>query len=590
MPEKKVQVILEGKDANLINALNRSEGRIRTWGNKTLNVFGRVGAGIGTFCDKNIRALETIGLGIGFTAMLKDMIEFDASLRKIGRTSGANAKEVQALREQILGLISPASRLKLPLTKGELTGIVRELSATGISLDRIREILPQIAKGAVASGLENKSAYGAALGELLDKYKVAAADLPALQDQINKAMKFEDVRKDPEGFLQALQGLSKTMQLIKSQGMTNVTPLIALQAQLTAFMGSAGGAAGSIDAIFDGLRRNKEKLLKLKSYGIEFYDNKKDIKNIHELLPELKKLGALLEKKGLGDEAVQMLFGGRGMEASKGLQAILMKYDEIIKKQEELKRSGGDMGKDFETEAQSMTNKLKLFQNQLDSFKVKHMAGGLEKLKSLLDYLNAHPIIAKGLMTAAAGAAGVILFEKVFTAGRSLFDVFSGRGKGQPGIAGGLPGLGRLGGGAGPVPVYVVNKHFSMLPGQGWGFPGGGKIPGVPPGAGGAGGVFRTAGKFIPPLLPMILSYEWMKSRRAEARGENDLVTPEPEWFSQKLNLPKLPEGSLRDAVNPASALNKINLTVNIDQKGRVTTVSDDTNTSIDVERGALLD
>ncbi len=61
--------------------------------------------------------------------------------------------------------------------------------------------------------------------------------------------------------------------------------------------------------------------------------------------------------------------------------------------------------------------------------------------------------------------------------------------KGGGGIGGVLGGIaGKTGG---PLPVYVVNKHLSMLPGEGWGFPGkGGDLPG---GIGKAGKIGKLA-------------------------------------------------------------------------------------------------
>ena len=408
MSDKKVEVILSGKDAKLIDALKRGEKAIRTFGEKSLGAFKKVNQAIVSSYGK-LGALEKIGIGVGFTVAAKNVIEFDGALRKIGRSGGWSREDVAGLRKEILDLGQT-----MPVTKDQFVEMARELSATGIPLAMIRNILPQVGKGAKAAGVDT-AVYAATVGELLDKYKVAASDLPALQDQLNAALKFEDVRRSPEEFLQSIQALSKTMQLMKSQGMGNVTPLMALMAQLTSFTGSSGESASALDGLFNGLLRiskNKDINAQLKSRGIEFFNAGGSVKNIGELLPMIKKFGEELKKSGKSAEEGAMAVFGRP-EAAKSVMIIMDKYDEIMKKQDELGKSGGAMGKDYAEVQESMSSKLVRFQNQIDNFNVTHMSTALKYLSSVLDYLNAHPIIAKGLMTAVLGAGGLVLINKV---------------------------------------------------------------------------------------------------------------------------------------------------------------------------------
>ena len=84
----------------------------------------------------------------------------------------------------------------IPVSKDQFADMARELNALGVPLETVKAILPALGKGAKAAGVDT-SLYAAAAGELLTNYKVAAADLPALQDQLNEAMKFEDRAKKP---------------------------------------------------------------------------------------------------------------------------------------------------------------------------------------------------------------------------------------------------------------------------------------------------------------------------------------------------------------------------------------------------------
>jgi TP901 family phage tail tape measure protein len=575
MSDKKVEVILSGKDAKLIDALRRGEKAIRAFGDKSLGAFKKVNQAIVSSYGK-LGALEKIGIGVGFTVAAKNVIEFDGALRKIGRSGGWSREDVAGLRKEILDLGQT-----MPVTKDQFAEMARELNATGIPLAMIKNILPDVGKGAKAAGVDT-GIYAATVGELLDKYKVAASDLPALQDQLTAALKFEDVRGKPEEFLQSIQALSKTMQLMKSQGMGNVTPLMALMAQLTSFTGSSGEAAGALDGLFNGLLRiskNKDINAQLKSRGIEFFNADGSVKNIGELLPMIRKFGEELKKSGTSAEAGALAVFGRP-DAAKSVMIIMQTYDEIIKKQGELGKSGGAMGKDYAEVQESMSSKLVRFQNQIDNFNVTHMSTALKYLSSVLDYLNAHPIIAKGLMTAARrGRPGPD--QQGDRGGKGIGSMFGG--KGGKGIAGGLT--------KGAAPVFVVN-----MPGGGFG--GGGGIPGLPGGAG--GGLMALLGKASLVLGTAITAYQagsafeskFIKGRLGEGaydyfHGGEAANNKMQDLLWQKYYAAK--ESGDREAMK--SLLNQIKLTVNIDKNGRVSTDSDsdDMNTNIDVERGEFM-
>ncbi len=531
-----VQIVLSVLEAKLISGLRKGEQAINSYGKNALTVFKRVNDSLVSSYNR-LGALAPLGIGVGFTALAKNVIEFDSALRKLKMSGGYSKEDVAALRQEILGLTQT-----MPLSKDQFADMAKALSDTGVPLETMRRILPDVGKGAKAAGVST-GIYADTVGELLDKYKVAATDLPALQDQMSAAMKFEDVRKSPEAFLQSLQGLSKTMQLMKSGGIGNVTPLMALMAQLTSFTGSSGEAAGSLEALFNGLlwiSKNKEINGQLQARGINFFNANGSVKSIGELLPMIRKFGEELKKSGKSAEEGAMAVFGRP-EAAKAVMILMDKYDEIMKKQDALKASSGSMGKDYTEAQESMTSKLQRFQNQIDMFNVTHMSGMLDKVKTGLDFLNAHPIIAKGLMYSIIGVGGLVMVNKVIGAVRGIGGLFKGMG----------------GGAAGPVPVYVTNAG-GMTGGMG------GKIGGF---LGKAGMVAGTA---------------------AAAYEAGGLLNQGAGWISGKLSGGQYGgEGWLGSMIYDAiHNENKINLSVNIDKNGRVTTSSDDTDTSIDVDRG----
>jgi TP901 family phage tail tape measure protein len=450
------EIVLTGKDEKLINALKHSEAQVKSFGTKTIATFNHVGRSIRSFSDRYIGALAGLGVTLGAAEVTKDMMEFDGMLRRIGRTGGYSGQQLQGLRADIMNLIGTP----IPLTKGDWGEVASALHNAGVELKVIRDIMPQVGKGAVASRTA-PGVYAEAMADFIMKYRVAARDLPALQEQLNAAMKWEDVRKNPEGFLQSFSGLAKTMQLIGAQGKENVTPLIAAMGQLAVVTGSPEGAAGSMEALLNGtfrLAKRHEVLKQLSREGINFFDAKGKIKPLNQLLEEYKKVGDVAARHGKDIDAIAMTIFGRP-EAGKAIMTIVKYYEEIKAKQAALQSSSGTLGRDFITETTAMSSKLKEFMNQIDRFKMDHMGAALRGITKVLDELNAHPLIAKGLIVGLLGAGGVIVLEKVIGAfGRlggfmkGVKDIWSG-GKG-----GGKGGMGEaLAKTGGAIPVYVTN-------------------------------------------------------------------------------------------------------------------------------------
>ena len=468
--ENNAEIVLEGKDQKLINTLKHSEAEIKTFGTRTVATFNHVGRSIQGFSDRYMGALAGLGVAMGAAEIGKDMMEFDGLLRRIGRTGGYSGQQLQELRGDIMNLIGTPT----PLTKGDWAEIAGQMHNAGMALKDIRDIMPQVGKGVVASHT-GPGVYAEAMADFVMKYKVAIRDLPALQEQLNQAMKWEDVRKNPEAFLQAFSGLAKTIQLTGSEGVRNVTPLIAAIGQLSVITGGSESAAGSMEALLNGtfrLAKRGDMLKALGKEGISFFDAKGKIKPMAELLDNYKKLGEAAARHGKDIDAVAMNVFGRP-EAGKAIMGIVKNYDEIKAKQDALQKSSGSLGRDFIIETTAMSSKLKEFVNQMDKFKTDHMQTALQAVKWALDELNRHPMIAKGLIVGLLGAGGIMILEKVSAdsspwAGfmREIGDIWSGGKGGKGGVAG------ALGKTSGAIPVYVVNWGGRIGGGKGGEMPG----------------------------------------------------------------------------------------------------------------------
>jgi hypothetical protein len=286
---------------------------------------------------------------------------------------------------------------------------------------------------------------------MITKYGVAAKDLPALQEQLNRAMKLPDVRKDPEALLNVLTSLAKPMQIIGATGLKNVTPLVAALGQIAEVSGNAGEAGASMEALLNGLFRlskNQSMLRGLHGAGIDFFDKGK-MKDVSGVLAEVKKLDDYAKAHHTDVDALAMQVFGRP-EAGKAVMIIAQHYKEIMDKQRDLSASTGDLERDFITESTAMSSKVKELLNQFQSFEATHMATAIKGITWALDELNRHPLVAKGLIVGILGAGGIVMLEKVVSAFKGLASIFGG-GKG-----GGVIG-------AGGIPVYVTNLGLGGL-------------------------------------------------------------------------------------------------------------------------------
>ena len=572
----KVEIEISGREEKLINALRQSETRINAFGGRTISTFSRVNASLSNLGGRYMNAIAGLGIGYGMVKMTQDMMDFDGGLRQIRRTAGLTEQDLQALRSDILGLISPDAKTKISATKGAWVDMAKALNGAGVEFKTIRDILPEVGKGAIA-GAVNPQLYAAVIGEMIDKYKVALSDLPKLQEQLNEAMKMPDVRKNPEAFLTGLDELAKVMMEMRSSGMKNVTPLIALYAELTSRMGTAGAGAGAIDSIFRGLLRiQKNQVLRqaLEGKGIRLFSKEGAVLPIEQLLPQLKNLSDYLEKMGLSEEALVSLFGRP--DAARALMMVMRSYDDLIRKQRDLENSTGGLARDFNLETNSMRAQWVAFKNTLESFSIQHFETPLKWLTKGLDELNKHPLIAKGILTGAAIFGGLLAVNKAIGWGRDILGMFKG-GKGAGGALGGAAGAG-----AG-IPVYVTNwpGSFGGLPGgtgseiPGKGIPGGVTLP-VP------GSVLKKTWELGKKVLPVaarvagpaaagIAAYEaasWAESKWIKG------------YFGEKLY--DILHGEM-GAKTPVVE-NEINMQIRIDDRDRITTETSGMNTRINVD------
>ncbi len=583
---KRIEILIASNSHALINDLRRGQTAIGNFSSRTMAVLNRTGQAMNGLASKYMNGVTMLAGGAGFTYLIHQQANFEDSLREIGRTSGGTAQKMASMKSEIMGLISPANKLHIALSKEEWAGVAAELNNTGISLDTIQQILPQIGMGAEAAHADTKQ-YAATMGDFLDKYKVQVSDLSALQDSLNVALKMPDVKGHTNEFLQAMSQIARPMRQMGIAGKENTTQIMALLAELGELNGGDFGSAGTnIEQMFKALSKFGKNMpnfaiirAQLKSLGINFFDPHGKMKPFPTLLPELKKLAKEAQKRGYATMAVfQNVFNSP--EAANVFADIADHEDEVTKKTKQLGAAAEDMQKDFAYAQGDIANKWKVLKNQFEHFALPYLNKTLDELIKVMAYTEKHPGLMKGILTGGVVAGGALVTAKTIGVGKELY----GFGKDIYGLA--------TGKGKSITPVYVTNmgsmsgslNNAANKIGQA-----GLLLKATNLGAAGALGY--EMGTAINRVLSNTIGgkysgqegalgnrlYDWL--HKDDMKKEGDLQAQGGEYFSDKLNRIRESQWGPGGIGNPQ---NQIILNVHIDSKGKIVADSNSPSTRID--------
>lgn len=467
MAENKRIEIKIGADAEpMINALKHGEAAMGNFGSKSMAVLRRTGQAMNGLAQKYMNGMTYLVGGAGIGYITKNLVDFNDSLVSLGITSNLTSTQVNQLRQQIVDMISPEAKDKIPATKEQLLELATALSNTGVKIQNIRQLLPQMAKGAVAAGV-NFGLYGEVVGDFVDKYKVKVEDLGDIQNALNETLKLPDIRGHADEYLQSMQQILKSTASLGIHGKDDVKALLAMQATLASVTGSAQAANSEFTEMVLGMyqfgriavsnRQSVQGMMvkEFKQQGINFFDKKGNLVQLPQLIQALKKAKEVAKKYhvDLSNVFTKAFTGTAGL----ALAQLADHIDDVDAALKHYDQTSGSVGNDYIKRQQEMSNKLIEFKNELDHFTVTHMTGALKELDNLLNELEKHPLIAKSLLAGTAVAGGALVGTKLVGAGKKMYgfgkDIFSIL-RGKKGV-GGI--LGKVEGMAGATPVYVVN-------------------------------------------------------------------------------------------------------------------------------------
>lgn len=478
---------LAGNLSGRANQFLGSLQRMGSGGSRSMQILQRSVAAAGQGLDKlgnRYTAMLTGAAGLGAA---KQVMDLEERFTRLGIVADADDAVMSRLKKRIYEI---AQAPEIRVDPGQITGAIEEILEKTGDLKFAEANIRNIGLAIQATGAQGKE-IGGILAEfqkmgLNDKQSFEALDILTVQ---GKAGAFT---------LKELASLGpRVVTAYTSMGRGGVTAIREMGAALQVIRmgtGSSEMAATTFEAVIRTLG-NAKKVKELQGRGIQVFDVQ-GLKEGKEILRPINELIVEIVKKTQGKKT--LLSGVFEEEAIKAFNMAASEFQrtgaiESLDKFYNVQADGTVITRDSiraaKTANAAMTNLYTVWKKFADG----NLAGPIKSLTETLDGLKPGTVerwmnIAKyGAMI----AGGALVAKKGFDAyqwGKSTFGGKSG------GAGGSLGGLGK----GGPIPVYVVNKHLSMLPGQGWGFPGkdGAAIPGASTG-GKLAKVGRIAGRAL---------------------------------------------------------------------------------------------
>ena len=477
-----IELILKGDSRQFESTFARSGKTVETFGRKTIATFQRVGRTINTVSDRYLNRFTGALSGAGLLMAGKSVIDLDSRLARLAITAGQGASMLVGLKKELFEI---SNQTYTPV--GDLVDYINVIVAKTGNLEFAMKTVKEAGKVSAATGT-SMSDLGAVAANLSEKLKIKPGDLFKSLDILNLGAKAGAI--EFRDFAAQMEVIAASTGRFNLEGIKGVRTLSAWVQITKKSNASADEAATAIkNSIAEMLTLEKiKKMQKLGFNPIDTVATKKAgvtvMKNIEDVIK-----GIVTATKG--DEIkLGEVFGLRSITA---FTDMAREFRETGKFEtfDNFAKQGGDgveTMKDFHFWSKQTAAQITKMNSELSGFVNKNLAGPIEALTSALSFLNKNPILTKGGLYALLGLGGLAVGVKAVTSIASLIGTLTGKGRGIPGIAGGLSGAGGA-----PIPVYVVNGPGGLSnPMGGYGGPGG-RLPG----GGKFGKALGTAGAVI---------------------------------------------------------------------------------------------
>lgn len=485
---------LAGNLASRAQQFTNSLSRFSQSGSRSMRMLSGSMHAVGQGLDKMGNKYTALLTGGGMAYQIKQVGDLSERFTRLGIQANAGAEEMDDLKKKIFEVSQTPD---IRVDPSEVTGAIEEIIEKTGDLKFAEGNIRNIGLAIRATGAQGKD-----IGGILAEFQKMGIVDPK---QVLEALDILNVQGKAGAFtLQNLAALGpRVVTAYTSMGRGGVQAIREMGAALQVIRmgtGSSEMAATAFEAVMRTLSDNK-KLKELQDQGIQVFDpealkeGKEKLRPINELMADIIK-STQGKKTNLSEvfdaEAIRAFNVAAAEYQKSGKMDSLERFYNVQADGTETMKDSARAAKEFNA---AVTNLYTAWQRFASTNLTKPVQGMADYLNSL-DPEKVQAIIGRVTKLGLAVGALVVARKgwKAFQWGKGILT------GGKSG--GGLPGMGGLGGGAnGPVPVYVVNKHLSMLPGQGWGFPEKGDSS-VPEKARQAGRrILNTLGK-VPSFLP----------------------------------------------------------------------------------------
>ena len=450
-------------------------------GARAIGRMNRVAGTMGRGLDRIGNRYATLISGVAGAGTLRMMGDLETRFTRLGIQANKSADDMERLKRLIF---ETAQAPDIRVVPSQITSAIEEIVEKTGDLDFATANIHNLAASIQATG-----AAGRSIGGIAAEFQKMGITDPA---KVREALDILAVQGKAGAFtLQNLAALGpRVVTAYTAMGRTGVPAIREMGAALQVIMQGAGSADNAA-TIFEALLRtlgDAEKLKILQRGGIQVFEpgSVTVMRSLPDIMEEIvRKTGGakpLLSK--VFDENAAKAFNAMATEFQRtGAFQSLEKFYGVQADGRTVMRDSARAARDFNAILRSMATGAQDFADARLAPRLEAVAGAMSKL----DRDTQQTLMEAGLWGGAA-LGGAILGRKVYQGGRSFMGMFrkGGAGKGGPSV----PGMGGM---TGVVPVYVVNRHMSLL-NDGSGFNPGAGSPGPKPGGApaAAGGRWRN--------------------------------------------------------------------------------------------------
>lgn len=430
--------------------------RLGTGGSRSMQVLNRSIQAAGRGLDRLGNRYTALLSGAAGVGAVRQVAALETRFMRLGIQADKSNEDIAGLKKQIY---EAAKAPDIRVDPGEITSAIEDIVEKTGDLKFAQANIRNIGLAIQATG-----AQGQDIGQIMAEFQKMGIIDPK---QVMEAMDTLNVQGKEGAFtLQNLAALGpRVVTAYTSMGRGGVGAIREMGAALQVIRmgtGSSEQAATAFEAVMRTLG-DKDKVGKLQKGGIQVFDPDEAKKGKQVLRPINELMAEIVKKTGGKKTLLSEVFDAEAMRAFNAASAEYQRTGsvETLEKFMKVQGDGATTTRDSARAAGTFNAALTNLYTVWKQFADNQLSGPVKSLTSALNGLEPGTVerwLKVG--TAVVGTVGALVLAKkgieMFRFGRDLIT-------GGKGARGGLPGLG---GGGGPIPVYVVNQPGGTIGGN----------------------------------------------------------------------------------------------------------------------------